>query len=474
VELYATAGKNQQANDLLTAVLKDNPKDNDAIAMRAALMLTTGNRDQINLAANDLQSLVAKFPQNHLYHFNLARALLAKEEVEPARLQLEETIKLRSDFIAARILLGKLYMRKGDAAKSLKEAEEVIALDHNNLQAHLMRSNALLGLGDRDKARQELATITRAYPQNADARYQSGFLAYQEKDYKKAEQIYGELFKANPKDTRGLIGVTEALASQNRLGDAIKATQEAIDKEPQRQDLKLVLAKFYVRAEKYEDAITLYNQLLKQDPRSRDLLWQLGETERRKGDFNAAIDTFRRCSQSAPNDATCLTSLGLIYEGMGKTDQSKPIWEQVLKIQPDNWLALNDLAYAKAQEGVDLDQALSMSQKARQQMPDSPGVSDTLGWIYVKKNLSEDAVRIFKDLTTQVPENPTFHYHYGVALLQKGDKPPCCGLLPGRCSICACGMWRHRSPSACWCSRSGLGRICYPKPIAIPGCSRMR
>jgi Tfp pilus assembly protein PilF len=30
---------------------------------------------------------------------------------------------------------------------------------------------------------------------------------------------------------------------------------------------------------------------------------------------------------------------------------------------------------------------------------------------------------VFKDLTTQVPGNPTFHYHYGMALLQRGDKP---------------------------------------------------
>jgi tetratricopeptide (TPR) repeat protein len=423
VELYATTGKSQEANDLLKTVLKDNPKDNDAIAMRAALMLTTGNRDQINLAANDLQALVTKSPTNHLYHFNLARALVAKGDLDGARVQLEETIKLRPDFAAARLMLSRIYMARGDAAKALKESEGVIGLDRNNLQAHLMRSNALLSLGDKDKARAELTAITRVYPQNMEARYQTGFLAYQEKDYKKSEQIYAELFKANPKDTRGLAGETESLAAQNRLGDAIKETQAAIDKDPQRADLKLVLAKFYVRAERYDEAIALYQKLLAQDPRSRDLLWQLGESERRKGDINSAIETFRRCSQSAPSDTTCLTQLGMIYEGTGRQDQARPIWEQILKIQPDHALALNNLAFAKAQDGVDLDQALTMSQKARQQMPNSPAVSDTLGWIYVKKNLSDDALRIFKDLTTQNPDSPTFHYHYGVALLQKGDKP---------------------------------------------------
>ena len=64
-----------------------------------------------------------------------------------------------------------------------------------------------------------------------------------------------------------------------------------------------------------------------------------------------------------------------------------------------------------------------MAQRARQGMPNSPDIMDTLGWIYLKKNLSDDAVRIFKDLVVAQPNRASFHYHYGMALLQKGDKP---------------------------------------------------
>ena len=55
-------------------------------------------------------------------------------------------------------------------------------------------------------------------------------------------------------------------------------------------------------------------------------------------------------------------------------------------------------------------------------MPDSTSIQDTLGWIYIKKNLSDDAVRLFRDLVRLEPNNASFHYHYGMALLQKGDK----------------------------------------------------
>ena len=45
---------------------------------------------------------------------------------------------------------------------------------------------------------------------------------------------------------------------------------------------------------------------------------------------------------------------------------------------------------------MDLDQALTMAQRAVQAAPKSPEIADTLGWIYIKKNLSEEAIRIFR------------------------------------------------------------------------------
>jgi len=423
VELTATMGKNAEANQLLASLLKDNPKDNDAIAMRAALMLQTGNRDQINQATNDLQSLVTKSPDNHLLRYSLARAELSKGDIERARLELEAAIKIRPDFIVARQFLARIYLAKNDSAKALKEADEIVALNKTDLQGHLIRSAALLGVGDRDKARQELDIVAKIAPDNPDGRYQAGFLAWQDKDYKRAEQVFGDLYKSNPRDVRGLVGMVETMVSQQRMGDAIKQMQASQGKEPDRRDLKLALANLYVRDQRYDEAIQLFQTLLQSDPKSTNLLLQLAETQRRKGDINLAIDTFRRASQSAPSDTKPLLQLGLLMDGTGRREQAKPIYEQILKIEPDHPVALNNLAYIKAEEGVDLDEALTMAQRARQKLPNSSFVKDTLGWIYIKKNLSADAVQVFKDLVLEEPANPQFHYHYGMALLQKGDKP---------------------------------------------------
>ena len=112
----------------------------------------------------------------------------------------------------------------------------------------------------------------------------------------------------------------------------------------------------------------------------------------------------------------------MILETIGPADQAKAVYEQILKIDPNQAIALNNLAFRKAEEGLDLDSALTMAQKARQIQPNATAMADTLGWIYIKKNMSADAERIFKDLVKKEPANSTFHYHYGMALMQKGDK----------------------------------------------------
>jgi tetratricopeptide (TPR) repeat protein len=422
VELDATTLDNNSANQLLADILKDNPKDSDAIAMRAALMLTTGNRDQINMAANDLQSLVTKNPDNYVLRYNLARALHAKNQDEQALLQLDAAIKLRPDFMKARELAASLYVGRGDSTRALKAADDIIAKNSGDLQGHLVRSSALLSIGQRDQARKELDYIVKTFPQNVEARYQVGFLDFLDKDYKAAEEVFSKLYKDFPKDHRGLVGVTETLVKQGRVPEAIAEMKKASDAEPDRRDLKLFLANLNVTGEKYEDAIQIYQGLLDKSPKDAGLLYRQGETYRRKGDLNIAVDKFRLASQASPNDPRPMIELALILDGTGRADQAQPIYEQILKIQPDHAIALNNLAFIKAEKGQDLEEALGMARRAQQKNPNSAEIADTLGWIYIRKHLSEEAVQVFQKLVVQEPDNPIFHLHYGMALQEKGDK----------------------------------------------------
>ena len=124
-----------------------------------------------------------------------------------------------------------------------------------------------------------------------------------------------------------------------------------------------------------------------------------------------------------PADVSPWVQEALVYEKEGKLTEAMPIYREILKRDPENPVALNNAAFLMAENGQSLDEALSMANKARQKLPNNPDVADTMGWIYIKKNLSDSAIQIFQELIAKNPERATYHYHLGMALFQKGDKP---------------------------------------------------
>jgi Flp pilus assembly protein TadD len=157
-------------------------------------------------------------------------------------------------------------------------------------------------------------------------------------------------------------------------------------------------------------------------PNAADVWIRLGDTYRRSGDVNNAVESFKKAQELAPNNVLAHMQLALVYDTNGRTPEARPVYEQILKLQPDNPVALNNLAFMLADSNTDLDQALTMAQKAKQQRPNDANISDTLGLIYTRKNLSDSAILIFRDLVKADPDRATYRYHYAMALLQKGDK----------------------------------------------------
>ena len=112
----------------------------------------------------------------------------------------------------------------------------------------------------------------------------------------------------------------------------------------------------------------------------------------------------------------------MLLEKMGKKQEATAAYNRVLGIDPENPLALNNLAYLNAESGSNLDQALTFAERAKKRLPGSPEVSDTLGYVYYQKNLNPQAVQIFRQIVQQAPERSTFHLHLAMALEKQGDK----------------------------------------------------
>ena len=97
--------------------------------------------------------------------------------------------------------------------------------------------------------------------------------------------------------------------------------------------------------------------------------------------------------------------------------------------------AYNNLAYIYAEKEQELDKALSLAQKAKQLAPEQPDISDTIGWIYYKKGMYDEAVANLKQAVDGSPDNPIIRYHLGAAYYKQNAKDEAAAELKKALSI---------------------------------------
>ncbi len=413
----------REAQLILDDVIKQDAKDEEAKAIRAALRVETGDPGQIQLAINEFESSIKQAPRNPVTRFNYARALIARRQLDQARTQLQEAVRLNPLYLAPRLAIAELQYARGEYGGVRRTTTEILEkVDPDNLPAKLLDASALSASGERDAARKRLEGIISQYPNSADAKIQLAVLDLAERKYDVAEASFSKLYKANPADLRGLMGIIDTYAARGQYDRAVQMLKEELNKAPDRRQIRVALGNLSFKAGKFDDAIVYFRQVLELNPKSGDLYLKLGDCYRAKSDFANAIANYQTARDLQPNDPLTNLQLAVLYDTTGRRGEAKPAYEQVLRLQPDNAFALNNLAYLIAETGGDLDQALAMAQRAKERMPEHPDVADTLGWIYIKKQLSDNAIQIFTQLVSQQPDRSTFRYHLGLALFQKGDK----------------------------------------------------
>ena len=423
VETYVYMNKKTDAVRLVEQILKEDPKDNDATAMRASLLLQSGTKDQVDSAVTDLQSAVARTPQNHVMRLSLAKAFLARGDSDQARVQLQEALKLRPDFQIAKIALSQLFLQKQEFGKALEYANQILSYDPNEVRGRLLRATALYGSKDLNGARKDLDFILERFPNLNDALYMKALLSLEVGEKDKAQATFEKMMKVNPSDPRGMLGTVESYLQMGKGDLAVKAIEAELAKAPERNDIRNALANTAVRVGNYERALPEFLKLLATTPKDASVVLRLAEVYKRMGDDANAIKYFKQAGVLLPTDPISNVQLAMIYDRQGKSAESRPLYELIVKADPGNVLALNNLAMILAEQGTELDMALTYAERAKQKLPSNIDVADTLGLIYIKKNLSDQAIGVFTDIVKKDPNRSIFHYHLAMAYYQKGDKP---------------------------------------------------
>ncbi|MDE3199054.1 MAG: tetratricopeptide repeat protein [Acidobacteriota bacterium] len=417
----------QNRVDLATAkneqILKIDPKDPEARGLKATLRLDQGDYAS---ATSELQSVVTARPDNYVAHFNLGRAYLGKGQMEQARQEFDKAVAIRPDYVVARLAQTQVALLRGDTDGALHDADELLRYVPNSPEGKVMKAVALQRMGKSDEARGILEPALEKNPKSSPLMMELGVLDLQEKKTKDAIAMFQRAYEASPTNVRALVGESRALLADGQMDKSVQLIADESKKNPDRADLEHELGNAQLSAGRFGDAINTYRDLLKKvkEPRQQAQLWiQIGTAYRYAGDLQQAISAFEKSRiPGLPDSAATIRDLGMFYEQVGKKDVARDYYKQAIKIDATDPLALNNLAFLLAENNGDLNEALSYAQRAKQKLPTYAEITDTLGWIYLKKNLTDSAIDSFKTIVVQQPNNPIYHYHYAMALNQKGDR----------------------------------------------------
>ncbi|HUI79031.1 MAG TPA: tetratricopeptide repeat protein [Bryobacteraceae bacterium] len=413
--------KREEAIKVLSDDLAQHPEDNDARKLRAALMLGKTTSGKAGAGVADLKAMVEKNPDDALAKITYAKALLESGDLDGARMQFQDVVKTNPRFVDGYVALADIAFKQGANRDAADRAGDALRLDPNNLRARMLRGSALMRLGQYEEASEVLNRLNREYPKAIDIRLELGALAIYQKKYGDAEAIFKKIQDENPKDLRPLGGLVDTDLAQHRPDKALARLEDELDRSRGATQVRYMLAVTAMRTGKYGIAIEQFQKLADSTPGSIDPQLQLADALRVRGDVAGAITTLKKAAALAPNDARPATMLSFLYQTGNQRDQAKAEARRALQLRPEDPASMNNMAFALAEDGENLTEALKLARQATEKAPSVPYFADTLAYVYLRKDQNDQAMAILDKLTRKYPNNPDFAYHAGMAWYQMGQ-----------------------------------------------------
>jgi len=332
-----------------------------------------------------------------------------------------EVVKLSPRFPAAQTELANLYLSAGRVDDASREAQSALAIEPANAEAMLVQVRALLAKGNPTAAKPVLTSLAAKYPQSTAVQAQLGILHALENDRTGARKSFEQALALDPTNPEALTGIVTLDLTGNDTKAARARIESALAKQKDNVALLLIAARTYATVGDKALAEKSLKRVIEVSPSTFEAYDLLGRFYAFEGRTPEAMAEFNQIIARQPNSVYAHTMIGILLESQNKREEARKRYEQVIAIDSRAPVAANNLAWIYAETGGNLDVALQLAQTAKAQLPDSPEVSDTLGWIYYKKGLHSQAVAAFKESVDKQPANATFKYHLGLAYAKRGD-----------------------------------------------------
>ncbi len=449
--LYVQQNDYKQALAIFEHIVRDDPKNVTAIIMLAEVLSALGdhgeaikayekalalepNSERIHLllgseyvkgneperALELYKRLTEVNPESFAGFFHLGTVAASLKDYPLAESAFVKCLALKPDYEQTRFELVNLYEAMGKPDRVVDMYKDILDSNPDSIKAAVGLGHYYLRMertADAERVFEELKIRSRSNPLVVK---QIALIYLDQKKYAEAARTFQMLSEADSDQPEIDYFLGMALEGLEKTDEAISAYERVTDVSSYYGSAIVHLSFLYQEKGDREKAIALMHQAIEKEPDEPGLYLFLGAIYEEMESYSNAIDALRKGLELEPDHVRLSFRLGVVYDKAGQKEACIAQMKTVIEIEPTHAEALNYLGYTYAELDTNLDEAEDLVKRAMTLKPNDGYITDSMGWIYFKKGLFQEAVKYLEEAVRLVPDDPTILEHLGDAYIKLG------------------------------------------------------
>lgn len=339
---------------------------------------------------------------------------------------LEEARKIDTASLPPRVLLGTYYYRRGDIAKAAELADEAAAIRAHDPAVAILLADTQIARRMFEPALKNLERLARAQPKSAEVQVRLGQVHMHMNAAEQARRAWRKALQLQPGNYPATVALAQLEAQTQNFSAAFDLVDELKRREPDSPAGHTLEGDVLMVQGKYPAAVLAYATAAKKRA-SGILAVKQFRAQRAAGKSLDGIATLERWLASHASDHEVRLLLADAYRDTGRPADAVAQYKTILKDQPRNPLALNNLAWVYI--GTDIAKAREAAEAAYKVLPGHPSVIDTLGWVLYHQGEHARARELLEQARGKASGDPDIAYHLAAAVAKNGDRNRAAELL---------------------------------------------
>lgn len=411
-------GKNDSASARkeLDGVLANHPGFVPAAVNLARLDL---QEKQPERAQKRFESLLAKDPKSIGVMMAYAEFLLAINKPADAQPWLEKAHQIQPEAVEPSLALTALAMRNKDFKRAQAIAQEALAKKPDTPQLLDNLASVQLAAGEQNQALATLAKLVKAMPNSplvylklANAQMFSGNNAG-------AIESLQKTIALAPNTVDAYVLLSRLYLRNKQPAEAMKTAQTLQRLQPKSASGYLLEGDVHMQAKAAAEAAAAYQRANAVEPSSVGMISRHRTlvVDGKRSQADAEVEKWLGNNPNEIPTRTYLAEQGLQNQQFAK---AAGYYEALAKLQPNNPLLLNNLAYCYQQ--LKSPKARETAEAALKLAPNNPEIMDTLAMIHVDGADLPKALELLKRALDADKANLEIRFHYAQVLLKANRK----------------------------------------------------